>query len=112
MEHTSIRRGRTNLMKERRTRLEIYIDVLIAIRGGHQRKEQIMSEVEISPNNLDEILESLASLEFIEATKVLDWSCGDVSVHYRFSTRGENLMRYLAEHDETLNDRELGEYYL
>jgi len=33
-------------------------------------------------------------------------------VHYRFTARGESLMRYLADHDEILNGRELREFFL
>jgi predicted transcriptional regulator len=112
MEYSSIIRGRRNLMAERRTRLEIYFDVLIAIRKGHHGADQILHEAGITPHDLDAILESLTSLEFIEGVKSLDWGGGEMSVHYRFTARGESLMRYLADHDEIFNSRELREFYL
>ena len=99
-------------MAEKRTRLEIYFNVLIAIRKGHHRTDQIMHEADITPRNLDAILESLISLRFIEGVKALDWRSGEMKVHYRFTARGESLMKYLADHDEILNSRELREFYL
>ncbi len=112
MEYSSIIRGRKKLMTDRRTRLEIYFDVLIAIRKGHHGADQMMHEADITPRNLDSILESLTSLGFIEGVKTLDWKGGEVSVHYRFTARGESLMRYLVDHGEILNGRELREFYL
>ena len=112
MEYSSIIRGRRKLMTDRRTRLEIYFDVLIAIRKGHHGADQIMQEADIKPRNLDAILESLTSLGFIEGVKTLDWKGGEMRVHYRFTARGESLMRYLADHDEILNGRELREFFL
>ena len=112
MEYSSIIRGRRNMMTERRTRLEIYFDVLIAIRKGHHGADHILHEAGITPRDLDSILESLTSLEFIEGVKTLDWKGGEMSVHYRFTARGESLMRYLADHDEILDSRELRELYL
>jgi len=112
MEYSSIIRGRRNMMAERRTRLEIYFDVLIAIRKGHHGADRIMHEAGITPRDLDSILESLTSLEFIEGVKTIDWKGGEMSVHYRFTVRGESLMRYLADHDEILNGRELREFYI
>ncbi len=99
-------------MAERRTRLEIYFDVLIAIKKGHHGADHILHEAGITPRDLDSILESLTSLEFIEGVKTLDWSGGEMSVHYRFTARGESLMRYLVDHGEILNGRELREFYL
>lgn len=112
MEYSSIERGRRNLMVERRTRLEIYFDVLIAIRKGHHGADQITHEADITPRNLDAMLESLTSLGFIEGVKALDWRGGEMRVQYRFTARGESLMRYLIEHDKILNGRELREFYL
>jgi len=99
-------------MAERRTRLEIYFDVLIAIRKGHHGADQIMHETDITPRNLDSILESLISLGFIEGVKALDWRGGEMRIHYRFTARGESLMRYLVDHGEILDGRELREFYL
>ena len=112
MEYSPIERGRRKLMVERRTRLEIYFDVLIAIMKGHHGKSQITHEANITPRNLDSILESLISLELIEGVKDLDWRGGEMRIHYGFTARGESLMRYLVNHDEILDGRELREFYL
>ncbi len=112
MEYSSIIRGRRNMMTERRTRLEIYFDVLITIRKGFHRTDQIMHQADITISNLDSIFESLTSLGFIEGVKTLDWKGGEMRVHYRFTAWGESLMRYLVDHGEILNGRELREFYL
>jgi predicted transcriptional regulator len=112
MKYTSTIKWRRNLMAERRTRLEIYFDVLIAIRKGHHGADQIVHEANITPRNLDAILESLTSLDFIEGVKTLDLKGGEMSVHYSFTAKGESLMRYLVYHGEILDGRELREFYL
>ena len=112
MKYSSIIRGGRNLKRERRTRLEIYFDVLIAIKRGRSGADQITKVTDIPPSDLDAILDTLKTLEFIEDVKSLDWSGGEVSVHYRFTARGESLMRYLSYHDEILSGRELREFYL
>ena len=112
MEYSPIERGRRKLMAERRTRLEIYFDVLIAIRRGHHGRDQIMHEVGITPRDLDSILESLMSLEFIEGMKDLDWRGGEMRMHYWFTARGESLMRHLVDYFEILDGREQKEFYL
>ena len=101
-----------NLMAERRTRLEIYFDVLIAIWKGYHCTELITHEADITPNNMEEILKSLISLEFIEGVKALDWRVGEMRVDYRFTARGESLMRWLTDHDDILDGRELKEFHL
>jgi len=111
MEYSPIERGRRKLMVERRTRLEIYFDVLIAIRKGHHGADQITHEAGITPRDLDAILESLTSLGFIEGVKALDWRGGEMSVQHRFTARGESLMRYLVDHGEILDGWELREFY-
>jgi predicted transcriptional regulator len=112
MEYSSIESRRRNLMVERRTRLEIYFDVLIAIRRGHHGADVIVYETDITRRNLDSIIESLIYLGFIEEVKVLDLYGGEMRVQYRLTARGESLMRYLIDHDEIFNGRELREFYL
>jgi predicted transcriptional regulator len=104
--------GRRNLMVEKRTRLEIYFDVLIVLRRGLHGADQVVHKIDITRCNLDSIIESLISLGFIEEVKALDWSAGKLRVQYRLTVRGESLMRYLIDHDESLNGKELRDFYL
>ena len=64
--------GARDLLADSRTRLEKYFDVLIAIRKGHHGTEQIVQQTNISPQDVESILESLKSLEFVEKVNDLD----------------------------------------
>ena len=86
-------------MPNKRTRLEIYFDVLRAIKSGNNRKTWIMRVANISWHRLNELLTFLISQGFVEEVKTLHWSEKRIRTSYTFTLRGEKMMSYLEQCD-------------
>jgi predicted transcriptional regulator len=95
-------------MPNRRTRLEIYFDVLRAIKNGSNMKTHIMNAANVSHKRLNEMLKYLVSQGFIEEVRTLNWRDKRVGVSYDFTPRGEKVMSYLKYNDEFLDEIDLG----
>ncbi|MFB0558443.1 MAG: winged helix-turn-helix domain-containing protein [Candidatus Bathyarchaeia archaeon] len=98
-------------MPKRRTRLEMYFDVLIAMKRGNNNKTSIMNAANISWKTLNEILGSLTSQGFVEEVKTLQWRDRRIRVYYDFTARGEKMMIYLKYHNEILDEIDLKELF-
>ena len=98
-------------MPKRRTRLEIYFDVLRAIKNGNDRKTRMMHAANISGHRLNEILDSLICQGFIEELKTLHWGDKQISVKYDFTPKGEKIMNYLEYTEEFLSEIDLKELF-
>ncbi len=98
-------------MPKRRTRLEMYFDVLIAMKRGNNNKTSIMNAANISWKTLNEILGSLMSQGFVEEVKTLQWRDRRIKVYYDFTARGEKMMIYLRYHNEILDEIDLKELF-
>ena len=96
---------------ERRTRLELYLDILLAVQKGFQGTGQIMYAVTVPRATLEPILASLTSMGLLEAVRDLDWRAGKMRLHYGFTRKGEGLMRFINDHTDLLRDRELRELH-
>ena len=98
-------------MPKRRTRLEMYFDVLMAMKRGNNNKTSIMNAANISWKTLNEILGSLMSQGFVEEVKTLQWRDRRIRVYYDFTARGEKMMIYLRYHNEILDEIDLKELF-
>ena len=98
-------------MPNRRTRLEIYFDVLRAIKNGNNVKTHIMNAANVSHKRLNEMLEYLVSQGFIEEVKTLNWRDKRVGVSYDFTPRGEKVMSYLKYCGEFLDEIDLDGFF-
>ena len=98
-------------MGQRRTRLEIYFDVLMAIKKGSKKGTHIMHAANISWQALNNILNSLISQGLIKEVNALHWQDKRIKKYYEFTPRGESMMRYLRDHTELLKNGELREFY-
>jgi predicted transcriptional regulator len=98
-------------MQKRRTRLEMYFDVLMSIKKGNHKMSHIMNEANISWQTMKVILDSLQTLGIIEEVEELSWENRRIRTHYEFTNKGESMMRYLRDHTELLRDGELGDFY-
>lgn len=102
---------RRNRMPRRRTRLEIYFDVMMALNNGNSEKTSIMHAADISRQTLNEILGSLISQGLVEEIKSLHWSDRRFGVYYDFTARGEKMMSYVKYHNEFLDNIDLEELF-
>lgn len=98
-------------MPQRRTRLEMYFDVMTALKNGNDKKTNIMHAANISWQTLNEILGSLISQGFVEEIKALHWRDRRIRVYYGFTARGEKMMSYVKYHNEFLNNIDLKELF-
>lgn len=98
-------------MPNRRTRLEIYFDVLRAIKKGNNKKTRIMRAANISWQRLNEMLSSLISQGFIEEVKTLHWHDKRIRETYDFTPKGETMISYLEYCDEFLKEIDLRELF-
>jgi predicted transcriptional regulator len=96
---------------KRRTRLEIYFDVLRAIKNGNGIKTRMMHAANISGHRLNEILNSLICQGFIEELKTLHWSDKKIRVTYDFTPKGEKITNYLEYTEEFLSEMDLKELF-
>lgn len=98
-------------MPRRRTRLEIYFDVMMALNHGNNKKTSIKHAANISWQTLNEILGSLISQGLVEEIKSLHWRDRRIRTYYDFTARGENMMSYIKYHNEFLDNIDLKELF-
>ena len=98
-------------MPKRRTRLEIYIDVLRAIKNGNDMKTRMIHAANISLHRLSEVLNSLICQGFIEEVKTIHWSDKQMRITYDFTPKGEKMMEYLEYSEEFLSEIDLKELF-
>ena len=97
----------------RRSKLQIYLDVLIVIRSGTDKPTNIMYKANLSWKPLNRILDSMTSQGLIDETKVDGHARRDkrTSRRYVLTSKGENVIGYfngakaLLELDEILLSR-------
>jgi predicted transcriptional regulator len=81
-------------MTRRRSKLEIYLDVLRVIKGGVQKPTRIMYGANLSWKPLQQVLRSLLDQGLIMEIDVSDGGDKRTSKHYEITQKGENVLRY------------------
>jgi predicted transcriptional regulator len=90
-------------LKSRRSRLEIYLEVLNAIKNGTEKPTRIMYEANLSWKILNDVLSSLSTQDLIEDFNMSDSRDKRTNTVYRITEKGEHLIRYF-HHAEQLLD--------
>ena len=85
------------VVKGRRSKLELILDVLEAVMGDTEKPTRIMYEANLSWNILNEILSSLASQGHIEEIDVSRSGDRRNSRAYRITKKGETVVRYYRD---------------
>ena len=91
----------------RRSRLEIYLDVLWAIKGGISKPTRIMYEANLSWKPLQRILSSMIEQDLIaeiDATRNRDKRTNTI---YEITQKGENIIHYFNRGKEFLKIEEI-----
>jgi len=78
-------------MVRKRSRLEIYLDILQTIKRGVNKPTRIMYRTNLSWKPLQRILESMAIQQLIRPIEV------NKRKKYAITERGENVLRYFEE---------------
>ena len=83
-------------MTSRRSKLEIYVDIMEEIRNGTVLPTKIMYAANLSWKPLQQILKSLVSQELIEEGMAED---GDKRTKkaYRITEKGQNVLHYFRK---------------
>ena len=95
-------------MTNRRSKLEIYIDILEEINGGVVIPTRIMYGANLSWKPLQQILKSLVSQELI-----VEYTTEDVDKRtkkaYRLTEKGTNVLRYFNKAKELVQNERIPE---
>ena len=83
-----------NYMKNRRSKLEIYLDVLKVIKGGTTKPTRIMYGANLSWKLLQGILVSLVSQGLIKETDLSASRDKRTNRIYHVTTKGDGVIRY------------------
>lgn len=89
-------------LKSRRSRLELYLDVLKAIKNSTEKPTRIMYEANLSWKLLNDILSSLESQELIEEIDMSDSRDKRTNKVYKITQKGEALTRYFHHAEQLL----------
>ena len=89
-------------MKNRRSRLEIYIEVLKVIKEGTMKPTRIMYGANLSWKLLQGVLNSMVDQNFIEEIDVSESRDKRTNTVYQVTTKGDNVMRYFARAKEMI----------
>lgn len=86
-------------MARRRSKLEIYIDVLSIIKGGTTKPTRVMYEANLSWDHLHRILEPMLSQGLIAEIDTTSERRRDkrTSKRYEITQKGENVLRYFRD---------------
>ena len=96
-------------MTRRRSKLEIYLDVLWIIKNGTKKPTRIMYGANISWKPLKRILKSLVSQGLIGEVDARENRDKRTSTYYELTQKGDNVIRYfnraksLLELEEAIN---------
>jgi predicted transcriptional regulator len=91
----------------RRSRLEIYLDVLWAIKKGTQKPTRIMYESNLSWKPLQRILKSMTSQSLIREIDASGDRDKRTSTVYELTQKGENIVNYFNTGKEYLRLEEI-----
>ena len=81
-------------MKQRRSRLEVHLDVLYTIRNGVKKPTRIMYGANLSWKPLQRVLGSLIHQDLVMEVDPVDPKDKRTSVCYGLTKKGENVLSY------------------
>ena len=91
----------------RRSKLEMYLDVLWAIKRGTRKPTRIMYDANLSWKPLQTILQSMMSQELIVEIDARAEKDKRTSTVYEVTQKGENIITYFNRGKDYLNLEEL-----
>ena len=92
-----------SVLPKRKTRLDVYIDILWSIKNGLQHKEDIIDVTGITGSILKEMLDSLKSMGLILEVVKPNWDSKHMITMFDFTEKGKRVMEYLRYLDEVTN---------
>jgi len=89
-------------MKRRRSRLEVYLDVMWTIKRGTRKPTRIMYGANLSWKPLQRVLDSLISQGLVADTEPFDLKDKRTNTCYELTQKGENVLNYFNKAKELL----------
>jgi predicted transcriptional regulator len=89
-------------MKRRRSKLEVYLDVLWTIKSGTTKPTRIMYESNLSWKPLQRTLNSLASQGLVAEYEPEDNRDRRTTACYELTQKGENVLKYFKRAEDLL----------
>ena len=97
-------------MKNRRSRLEIYIEVLKVIKEGTMKPTRIMYGANLSWKLLQGVLNSMVDQNFIEEIDVSESRDKRTNTVYQVTTKGDSVIKYFARAREIIEVDDLSPF--
>jgi predicted transcriptional regulator len=94
-------------MTRRRTKLEIYLDVLRIIKSGTSKPTRIMYGANLSWKPLQEAIESMLSQSLIREVDATNNRDKRTNIIYEITMKGENVLRYFRKAKDLLKLEEI-----
>jgi predicted transcriptional regulator len=91
------------VLKQRRSRLELYLDVLTAIKNGTEKPTRIMYEANLSWTLFQDVLDSLAIQDLVREIDMTESRDKRTDRIYRITEKGENLIKYFHHAEQLLS---------
>lgn len=85
-----------NPQTTRRSRIEIYIEVLGAIKNGIHKPTQIMYHINLSGKPLQRVLQSLVSQGMVKEESISHKHANRTTTRYYLTPKGENTIIYFS----------------
>jgi len=89
-------------MKRRRSKLEVYLDVLWTIKSGTTKPTRIMYESNLSWKPLQRTLNSLATQGLVAEYEPEDNRDRRTTTCYELTQKGENVLKYFKRAEDLL----------
>jgi predicted transcriptional regulator len=89
-------------LKQRRSRLELYLDVLEAVKNGKEKPTRIMYGANLSWTSLNNIVSSLVSQDLVEEIDLTESRDKRTKKVYRVTEKGSHLIRYFHRAEQLL----------
>jgi predicted transcriptional regulator len=89
-------------MKRRRSRLEVYLDVMWTIKNGTKKPTRIMYGANLSWKPLQRVLDALINQGLVTEIEPFDLKDRRTNVCYGLTQKGENVLNYFNKAKELL----------
>ena len=97
------------MLPKKKSRLDIYVDILWSIKNGFQEKESIVDATGITGSIIKEMLDSLKSMGFILEVVKPNWDSKNMITLFDFTEKGKRVMKYLKYLDEVTDGLDRGD---
>ena len=95
---------RVTVLTRRRSKLEIYVEVLSIVKGGTSKPTRVMYEANLSWDHLHRILKPMLSQGLIEEIDTTQERRRDkrTNTRYELTQKGENVIHYFKRAEDLL----------